>query len=293
MNSTSAGGAAALRAAAPSGLFSAADSSWLYQNFEASHQAASDWPWPSISSPPPHDALLSPPSHLNPSWLDRTNTGPLRGSPHDVAGEGLGETQHQVDLQNFAFQQAVQSRPASRIAASSSPPASLASATRPTPLTTAAQVSHNPPRSQPRSSEPKTTSPTKKRNRESTLRSPAAKQTAARTPIQPNDEEQARRIHMAAYTRGTSLVSDTSTPSREAAGVKSARLDHGFGTAGPSMAQNIGAGKAQGVMRTPNPAEGATDEFTLPLGKGFPIQIGSELFRLSGASIMSDCQWNF
>lgn len=29
----------------------------------------------------------------------------------------------------------------------------------------------------------------------------------------------------------------------------------------------------------------------LPAEKGFPIQIGSELFRLSGASIMSDGQW--
>ena len=29
----------------------------------------------------------------------------------------------------------------------------------------------------------------------------------------------------------------------------------------------------------------------LPAEKGFPIQIGSELFRLSGASIMSDGEW--
>ena len=31
---------------------------------------------------------------------------------------------------------------------------------------------------------------------------------------------------------------------------------------------------------------------TLPAGKGFPIQIGSESFRLSGASIMSDGQYH-
>ena len=293
VTSTSAGGAAALRPVAPSGLFSAADNSWLYQNFEASNHDVTDWPWPSISSPPTHDALLSPSSHLNASWLDQTNTGPLRGSANDVAGEGLGETQHQVDLRNFATQQTVQSRPASRIAESPAAPASSAAATRPTALATAPQTSYTPPRSQPRSSEPKNTSPTKRRNRESTLKSPASKQTTPRTPIQPNEEEQARRIHMAAYTRGTSLVSDTSTQSREGAGAKSARLDLGFGSAGSNMAQHIGAGKAQGVMRTPNPAEGANDEFTLPLGKGFPIQIGSELFRLSGASIMSDCQWRF
>jgi hypothetical protein len=30
----------------------------------------------------------------------------------------------------------------------------------------------------------------------------------------------------------------------------------------------------------------------LPAERGFPIQIGSELFRLSGASIMSDCESN-
>ena len=287
VNSTSA--AAALRAAAPSGLASAADNSWLYQNFEPGNHDASDWRWPSISSPPIHDALTSPPS----TWLDQTLPGPLLGSATDVAGEGLGETQHQIDLRSFASQQAIQSRPASRIAGSSSPPASLASATRLTAPTTTPQISQTPPRSQPRSSEPKTTSPTKRRNREGTLKSPAAKQTPVRTPIQPNEEEQARRIHMAAYTRGTSLASGTSTPSRERAGVKPARIDHGFGPTGSNMAQNIHAAKAPGVMRTPNPAEGASDEFTLPLGKGFPIQIGSELFRLSGASIMSDCQWDF
>ena len=32
------------------------------------------------------------------------------------------------------------------------------------------------------------------------------------------------------------------------------------------------------------------DQNVLPNEKGFPIQIGSELFRLSGASIMSDGQ---
>lgn len=290
VNSTSAGVAAALRAAAPSGVLSAADNSWLYQNFEAGNLNASDWQWPSVSSPPTHHALNSPTSHLNASWLDQTNPRPLLGSARDVTREGLGETQHQVDLRNLSSQQAFQSRPASSIAGSSSPPASLASATGLTAPTTAAQISQAPPRSQPRSNEPKTTSPTKRRNRESTLRSPAAKQTPARTPIQPNEEEQARRIHMAAYTRGTSLVSDTSTQSREGAGAKSARADLGFAPAGSVMAQNVG--KAHGVMRTPNPSQGASDEFTLPLGKGFPIQIGSELFRLSGASIMSDCQWN-
>ena len=38
-----------------------------------------------------------------------------------------------------------------------------------------------------------------------------------------------------------------------------------------------------GIMRDVNQDHGA-----LPNEKGFPIQIGSELFRLSGASIMSD-----
>jgi hypothetical protein len=52
------------------------------------------------------------------------------------------------------------------------------------------------------------------------------------------------------------------------------------------------AGVKRGILR-----HGQVDAYdmsaTLPAEKGFPIQIGSELFRLSGASIMSDGQSPF
>ena len=95
---------------------------------------------------------------------------------------------------------------------------------------------------------------------------------------------------MAAYTRGTSRVSSTSSLSRGAAEARDARVEIDLRVAESRLIENMGAGKAPGVLRSPDAPNSASDDFSLPLGKGFPIQIGSELFRLSGASIMSDCQ---
>ena len=271
----------------------AADNSWLYGHLTAGDFNVSHWQWPSVSAPTTHYALTSSPSvHPYASWSGQGTLGDSIGSSGIFAGEGLGEIQSpQIERRDFAPQQTAQSLSVSTNAGTSTPVTSLASATRSTASTTPNQSSRTQDRSQPKSNESTTTSPTRRRNREVTQRSPAAKQTTTRAPIQPNEEEQARRIHMAAYTRGTSLLSETSSQSREAAEAKSARTESSLRAAESIMAQNMGAGRAQGVMRTPNPAQGANDEFSLPLGKGFPIQIGSELFRLSGASIMSDCQY--
>lgn len=50
--------------------------------------------------------------------------------------------------------------------------------------------------------------------------------------------------------------------------------------------------REQAALKNPLPAN-ADIPSVLPHEKVFPIQIGSELFRLSGASISSDGQYNF
>ena len=51
---------------------------------------------------------------------------------------------------------------------------------------------------------------------------------------------------------------------------------------------NKGAGEPPSVLRQRTSENQENGAQGLPSGKGFPIQVGSELFRLSGASIMSD-----
>ena len=51
---------------------------------------------------------------------------------------------------------------------------------------------------------------------------------------------------------------------------------------------NKGAGEPPSVIRHRSSETLENGAQGLPAEKGFPIQVGSELFRLSGASIMSD-----
>lgn len=100
-------------------------------------------------------------------------------------------------------------------------------------------------------------------------------------------DEDTRRSQAGQYARGGSSVSSTSGFSlskSEAADDENLR---------PSQQENSGAGKTPGVLRLGYGSNAQNGQFTLPPGKGFPIQIGSELFRLSGASIMSDGQYRF
>ena len=97
---------------------------------------------------------------------------------------------------------------------------------------------------------------------------------------------------MAAFTRDASLVSESSSQSKGPGETSSAKQDNDLRAAESNMIENMGAGRAPGVLHNPNLGDTPSDAFTLPPGKGFPIQIGSELFRLSGASIMSDCQYS-
>ena len=253
----------------------------------------SQWQLPPASSAPAHHAHISlSPTELPPNWTGHSNARELLGSSSYLpGGGGLGDTQkNKIDQRDLAPETPALPRPASTSAKTASPIPSANTRSRLSASVPPAQTSPISNKGQSRTTLPKTTSPTRKRAREGIPKSPAAKLTTPRAPIQPNEEEQARRIHMAAYTRGTSLVSETSSQSRGAAETSSAKRDNDLRAAESSLLETMGAGRVPGVLRTPNMAEGASEEFALPLGKGFPIQIGSELFRLSGASILSDCK---
>ena len=99
-----------------------------------------------------------------------------------------------------------------------------------------------------------------------------------------------KRPRISRHTSGTSLSSAKSQPTNT----------------DEAVSQNVRNGEIQqtstwqgngGNSRPPSnlysrPAEPPQEDRRsgLPAEKGFPIQIGSELFRLSGSSIMSDCQ---
>lgn len=100
------------------------------------------------------------------------------------------------------------------------------------------------------------------------------------------DEEQ-RRGQFSLNSRGPSRVSSISGHSRgENETFSSDILDDELASSASRRFENRGTGKTPGVLRTRQ----ADDANTLPHAKGFSIQIGSENFKLSGASIMSDGQ---
>ena len=106
-------------------------------------------------------------------------------------------------------------------------------------------------------------------------------------------DEDARRGQAGRYTRGGSLVSSTSGLSRGEVEAPKSEIADDENSRRYLIQENRGAGKTPGVLRSGPGNDGQNGQFPLPPGKGFPIQIGSELFRLSGASIMSDGQYNF
>ena len=101
-------------------------------------------------------------------------------------------------------------------------------------------------------------------------------------------DEDGRRGQAGQYTRGASLVSSTSGFSRGEIELSKSEVAGGESPRQSRTRENRGAGKTPGVLRTGQGNDVQNGEFTLPPGKGFTIQIGSELFRLSGVSIMSD-----
>ncbi len=104
-------------------------------------------------------------------------------------------------------------------------------------------------------------------------------------------DEDSRSGQAGQYTRGGSLVSSTSGFSRGDIGLPKFEVADEETSRQSLTQENRGAGRTPGVLRTEQGNDATNGQFALPPGKGFPIQIGSELFRLSGASIMSDGQY--
>lgn len=135
--------------------------------------------------------------------------------------------------------------------------------------------------------------PRAQKQREYNKRRPLARQIYSnRNTFQPNDEEEVRRKHFAHMSnRDESVDSSTSLQSRGAhdyTETDNAEDDARFGVLREEA--DMGHGPVPGVMRSSDNGNQEPDvaNGTLPAGKGFLIQVGSETFKLSGASIMSD-----
>lgn len=106
-----------------------------------------------------------------------------------------------------------------------------------------------------------------------------------------NEEEQ-RRKPPGLNSRGPSRVSSVSGHSQNET-FNPDMLEDEFASNTSHISENRGAGRTPGVLRTRQGEEDKNEQQALPHAKGFPIQIGSENFKLSGASIMSDGQSSF
>lgn len=107
------------------------------------------------------------------------------------------------------------------------------------------------------------------------------------------DEDESRRNQLGLYTRGGSVVSTASGHSRsDNALFRSDTMDDENISGASIRSENKGAGRTPGVLRTRQGEDLQNGQQSLPHAKGFSIQIGSEIFKLSGASIMSDGQYS-
>lgn len=247
--------------------------------------------WPSVPAPLPFGVSLAQP--LQNSALIKNVPDPYGRPP--IGSVGLTpDPRTQPAYGDFARPQPVVSSPLageagtvfSTAAANLARPHSIAQETPSTaPTRQAAPKTISTKSLSPTSAQ---TSPTRKRK--GGTRSPLARQPLPKAPFQPNEEEEARRIHMASAPRGGSLMSSATGSIRGGDEPESAGTEGNLRVAEIKMLENLGAGRTPGVLRTPQSGDDQNEQFSLPPGKGFPIQIGSELFRLSGASIMSDCK---
>lgn len=104
------------------------------------------------------------------------------------------------------------------------------------------------------------------------------------------EEDEIRPNNFASSARGDSTVSSMSGQSHsENPRSRSVGQDDELAST-MSRPEKIEAGMTPGVLRARPGFEADDGQHALPHTKGFSIQIGSELFKLSGASIMSDGQ---
>lgn len=106
------------------------------------------------------------------------------------------------------------------------------------------------------------------------------------------DEDESRNNQLGGSARGGSTVSSASGQSRgENHASRSDGQDDEYAST-LSRTEKKGIVNTPGVLRTRPGFEVDDGQHSLPHAKGFSIQIGSELFKLSGASIMSDGQYS-
>ncbi|KAF2011025.1 hypothetical protein BU24DRAFT_436347 [Aaosphaeria arxii CBS 175.79] len=122
--------------------------------------------------------------------------------------------------------------------------------------------------------------PTKRVNKSRSSSSASANSPALLTPSQGATANDNRRTSLP-HTAGAMAASESGIQSSSSSGTDFQRKkEQGKGT-GP-QGRVIDVSKPRRIVETPSGSD------ILPAGKVFPIQIGSELFRLSGASLSSD-----
>jgi len=255
---------------------------------------AGSYGWPSVPSASPSSVRSIQPL-TNPTAIrdvhDSAARPPIR--PLNVVSGPLGQDPgSQIAQRDFANYRSFQSPPFPREPSRTSPVLSppltrIHTVAQETTSTSQAQQAGPQSASSGKTLSPSSAQVSPSRKRKGGQRSPSSRQAFPRTPFQPNEEEEARRIHMASLSRGGSLVSSVSSHSRGLNEHETLGVEGNLRAAESTMLETIGA---PGVLRALQPGGEPSEQFPLPPGKGFPIQIGSELFRLSGASIMSDCQ---
>ena len=154
---------------------------------------------------------------------------------------------------------------------------------------------YNRPKSQIKSP---TVPPPAQKQREYNKSRPRARQMFSnQNTFQPNDEEEVRRLHLGHMSnRAEPVDSSMSIQSRGAHDYTKSDNAEDDSRLGVSRSEaDMGHGAVPGVVRSSDNADQELDvaKGTLPAGKGFLIQVGSETFKLSGASIMSDGQQTF
>lgn len=280
-----------LRAGA-TGAFSSFHQSQNWNLDDEYHRGSYGWP----SVPSATSTNVQPIQRLTNLNAIRDVHDPAAGppiSPLNVVncplGQDPGGQTSQRDFANYrSFLSPPIARDSSRTSPAPSPPLTrIHTVAQETTSTSQAQQSGPQSISSGKTLSPSSAKVSPTRKRKGGLRSPSSRQAFPKTPFQPNEEEEARRIHMASLSHGGSLVSSMPT---QPGGMNEQEIlgaEDNLRAAESTMLETIGA---PGVLRALQPGNEPSEQFPLPAGKGFPIQIGSELFRLSGASIMSDCQ---
>lgn len=170
------------------------------------------------------------------------------------------------------------------------------------------RVSTQPQREEPRASRPKQNTPTGTasgystpvpgqggfdRKKASTVppRGTPFNRLLSRNATESQNEDDQRRKQFGLTSRGPSRVSSTSGHSQTEPFSPEVIDDEMSNIS--KRPENRAPPRVPGILRIRQGEDAPSGQQTLPPAKGFSIQIGSENFKLSGASIMSDGQYSF